>query len=50
MLDSKFAILKGNIDLWEKVMKYLSSTFYKPKIFLYKKKINERSSSGVHSL
>ena len=34
---------KGNINLWEKVIKYLSSMFYKRKTFLYKKKINEHS-------
>ena len=32
---------KGNINVWEKVMKYLSGMFYKRKTFLYKKKINE---------
>ena len=36
---------KGNINLWEKVIKYLSSIFYKCKTFLYKKKINERWST-----
>ena len=32
---------KGNINLWEKVIKYLSSMFYKRKTFLYEKKISE---------
>ena len=32
---------KGNINLWEKVIKYLLSMFYKRKTFLYRKKINE---------
>ena len=36
---------KGNIILWEKVTKYLSSMFYKCKTFLYKKKINEPRST-----
>ena len=32
---------KGNINLWEKIIKSLTSIFYKRKIFLHTKKINE---------